>query len=70
MNPDEEDPAQDRLSALRQAGFVDALWPVPQWVNLPTSRAKRLTQEPMSGASGDCRLQAKWAPLWETSGTT
>lgn len=44
MNPDEEDPAQDRLSALRQAGFVDALWSVPRWVNLPTSRAKQVSK--------------------------
>ncbi len=38
---------------------MDALRPVPRWVNLPTSRARRLPQEPMFGASGDGRGRSR-----------
>ncbi len=64
MNPDEEDPAQDRLSALRQVGFVDALWPVPRWVNFPTSLAKQVPHERISDPSGDgCGKSCRFVPM-------
>ena len=45
---------------------MDALWPVPRWVNLPTSRAKQVSQERMSAVDnrhrGHLTLEGELTP--------
>jgi len=51
----EHEPTLRRLFASHQAGLVNALLPLPRWVDLSTSRAEHLSHEQISGASRDGR---------------